>query len=162
MGWSVVAGRQMFRQIHAVMQQAKDVDGLAFCRLEHNKVAAFSAKSRHMQSANSGADIVPLSGPQNSRAVVQSLNRLRHGFDVIICLARPEILCRPHRNVLQVKFGLISQPKLPALAHGAGFALLDTDFRCDRNEALESKTLNRPDSMSERPTCAAARSASRR
>ena len=48
MGWSVVAGRQMFRQVHALMQQAKDVDGLAFCRLEHNKVSAFSAKSGHM------------------------------------------------------------------------------------------------------------------
>ena len=64
MGWSIIAGRQMFRQIHAVMQQAKDVDALAFWRLEDNEVAASSAKSRHRQGANYGADIVPLSGPQ--------------------------------------------------------------------------------------------------
>jgi hypothetical protein len=71
--WLVIGGRQVSWQIHAVMQQSKNLYCPLWRNPEHHEMPAFSALPRHMQRSNAQTDIVTHGDPQNFRAIVQGL-----------------------------------------------------------------------------------------
>ena len=102
--------RQMLGQIHAVMKQADDIDGLTVRHPEDHQMAAFSAQSCDMQCPNTQPDIVADFAAHNVGTIGQRLQCKRQRFKVLIRLKCTELIIRPNKRIQQIEFGLFGQP----------------------------------------------------
>jgi hypothetical protein len=77
----------MPRNIHAVMQYAKDVDDAPFAGAKDNEVSTASSLACDMQQRHAWLNVVPTSGPDDTRSIEQVLQGQGQGFGIHHCLA---------------------------------------------------------------------------
>jgi len=102
------------------------------------------------------------SGPQLLWPVMQGFDGKGQRLSVNISLALTKVFNRPGDDLGKIQLRICSKADFPDHAHAGAVALLATDLRWSRSDALVSNDLKRPAAMSADPSCTAARSASRR
>ncbi len=121
-----------------------------------------SALASHVQGADAGRDVVSSFDAQLLWPVMQDLDGQGQGLSVSLGLALTKVFNRPGDDFGKVQLRLRSQADFPDHADAEAAALLATDLKWSRSDALVSKDLKRPAAMSAAPSCTAARSASSR